>query len=617
MGFGIFGKILVVDLAEKTSRVLPVTEDEIAATFLGSGFAARYLFDTTAPVLDPLDSSSPLLFIAGLFTGCSLPGTSKVSVCAKSPLTGIWNEATVGGHWGAEFRRTGHDGIIFLNKSDEPTLVHISDAGVEFQPALDIWGKTAYQVEQVLRPRIGSKAKIATIGPAGEKLVAITSVIFDPPISRVAARGGVGAVMGSKNLKAIVVEGDRKNKVPVADPAALKQQLKIDSQLIRAKTEGLRNFGTSGGVTTVESFGELPIQNWKLGAWKEGAQRISGQAMQPKMLDKHYACFGCPVRCGKIYRHEKRGLYGHGPEFETLGMLGANCLVDDAEIIVEANEWCNRYGIDTISTGSCIGFAIEAFEAGIIDEGDTEGVGFRWDGETMLHLTHKIGRAEGIGKTLGMGVKRAAEVFGKGSERFAVHTKGLEYPAHDPRGHVSMALNYATAARGACHLEALTFFLDRGVQLPDLGYLEAPDQHDSRDKPPIVVNLQNYLSVFNPLGICKFLFVGGIGPSKIAHWFHLVTGLDIGMDGVLEVGERIFNLKRLYNCRLGISSKDDVLPPRLGQEAKPDGRSAGVLPDMDFMLKEYYELRGWSADGIPTDAKLAKLGIKPETHPRR
>ena len=232
-----------------------------------------------------------------------------------------------------------------------------------------------------------------------------------------------------------------------------------------------------------------------------------------------------------------------------------------------------------------------------------------WDAKTLLHLVHQIGKREGVGELLGEGVKLAAERLGNGADAFAVHTKGLEYPAHDPRGHVSMALNYATAARGACHLEALSFFLDRGTKLPDLGYLTPPDAHDSSDKAPIVVNMQNYMSVFNPLGMCKFMFVGGVGPKKIANWVNLWCGTDMDMDEVLTVGERIFNLKRMYNCRLGISRKNDVLPHRLGTEAKPDGTAKGVLPDLEPMLNEFYALRGWSDDGVPTEGKLRELGI--------
>lgn len=609
MSHGFYGRLLKVDLSDRTTRVVEISSEDVRRYFLGSGLAARLLYYDHDPVVEPFDPISPLLFLSGLFTGHTLPGTSKLSVCARSPQTGIWNEATVGGHWPAEFRKTGYDGIAFTGRADKPVCLYITKEKVEIRPASDLWGRDTFEVEKLLRPSLSKRAKIAVVGPAGENGVLFSSIVFDPPISRIAARAGIGAVMGSKRLKAVVVEGDPGTRVTVADADGLKKQVIHDTKIIREKTKGLHDFGTSGGVPAVEGFGDLPIKNWQLGAWKEGAHRISGQEMQPKYLHKHYTCHACPVRCGKIYDVKKKNLFGHGPEYETLGMLGANCLVDDPEDIIEGNEWCNRYGFDTISAGSVAGFAIEAFERGLLKESDVGGKPLGWNGESMLRIIHMIGKGEGAGTLLGLGVQRAAEKLGGAAAEFAVHTKGMEYPAHDPRGHVSMALNYVTSSRGACHLEGLTYFLDRGIQLPDLGYTDAPDPHESGDKPPIVVNMQNYLSVFNPLGMCKFLFVGGVGPKMIARWLELYAGFEIDMDEVMTVGERLVNLKRMYNCRLGISRKDDVLPPRLLAEGKPDGFAKDVLPDIGNMLYRYYQLRGWTPDGIPTHEKLAELNI--------
>ena len=607
---GFHGRLLIVDLSNRTTRERAIDPEDVRKYFLGSGLAAKLLYYDHDPLVDPLAPEAPLLFMSGLFTGGPLPGTSKLCVCARSPQTGIWNEATVGGHWPAEFRRTGFDGIVFVGKAQEKTWVKLTPDGAEFHSAGELWGLNTYEVEGALRPKIGRRAKVATIGQGGEKGMLISSVIFDPPISRVAARAGIGAVMGSKNLKAVVVEGDPKVKVSYADFQGLKARLKEDVQSISRSTVPLHDFGTSGGVVTVEKFGDLPIKNWQGGAWEEGAMKITGQTIQPKWMDKHYACFACPIRCGKIYKHEERGLYGHGPEYETLGMLGSNCLVDDPEAIIEGNEWCNRYGLDTISAGACASFGIEAFERGLVTTDDTGGVELSWNADSMLHLIHMMGAGAGLGATLGMGVKRAAAELGGDAVEFAVHTKGLEYPAHDPRGHVSMALNYVTAARGACHLEGLTYFLDRGIKMPDLGYTEAPDPHDSSDKPPLVVDMQDYLGVFNPLGMCKFLFVGGVGPSTVAAWLNLVCGWDIDQDEVMTVGERLFNLKRMYNVHLGISRKDDVLPPRLYAQARPAGSAKDVLPDMGKMLYRYYGLRGWTAEGLPTPEKLAQLELE-------
>jgi len=606
---GFFGRILEVDLEAGQTRVTEFAESEARKYFLGSGLAARRLFDDFEAALGPLHPDVPLYFMSGIFTSTPLPGTSKLSVCCRSPQTGIWNEATVGGHWPAEFRRTGLDGICIVGRAAEPVYLHITAGGAEIRRAGHLWGRDAYETGDLIRSEVSKRARVATIGPAGEQGVLISSIIFDPPNTRVAARGGIGAVMGAKNLKAVVVEGDPKSRLPLADPQGLNAHLKDEIPRIRKNTQGLHDFGTSGGVVTVEAFGDLPIRNWKLGSWTEGARRITGQTIQPGMLDHHYACYACPIRCGKIYKVADKGLFGHGPEYETLGMLGANCLVDDPLAIVQANELCNRYGIDTISAGAVVAFGLEAFERGLITTSETEGVPLHFDAPSMLYLLNAIGRQEGVGRLLGKGVRQAAVELGRGAEEFAVHTKGLEYPAHDPRGHVSMALNYATAVRGACHLEALSYFLDRGVKAPDFGYVTPPDPHRSDDKPPIVVTLQNYLSVFNPLGMCKFLFLGGVGPVTIGKWLGYVCGWDVSMADVMLAGERLFNLKRMYNVRLGISRKDDVLPPRLYAGAKPDGRAKGVLPDLGNMLYHYYQLRGWDDEGLPTREKLDELGL--------
>lgn len=609
--YGFYGRLLKVDLSARKSEVVGFTPEQARKYFLGSGLAAKLLYYDFPNDMEPLAPEAPLLFICGLFTGGSLPGTSKLSVCAKSPLTGIWNEATVGGHWPAELRKTGFDGMILLGRASELIILHLGKDGVEFLAAGELAGKDTYEAGAMLAGRFSTRARTAVIGPAGELGLPIASIVFDPPRSRVAARAGIGAVMGAKKLKAIVVEGEPSLHVAIAHPEELRAELKADSAEICKYTVGLTNFGTSGGVEAVEKYGDLPIKNWQLGSWVEGAKKVCGQVMQPLMLAAHYTCHACPIRCGKIYKHDRLGLHGHGPEYETIGMLGANCLNDDPQALAEANEWCNRYGMDTISVGAIAAFAIEAFERGLLTKTDTGGLELGWNGRSVVALVHKIGKQEDVGRLLGLGVKRAAQMLGGNAAELAVHTKGLEYPAHDPRGHVSMALNYATAARGACHLEGLTYFLDRGIPAPDLGYTTPLDPHDSSDKPPIVVNMQNYLSVFNPLGLCKFLFIGRVGPKKVARWLHLVCGWDADMAEVMLVGERLCNLKRMYNAALGVSRKDDVLPPRLFAQAKPDGAAQGVLPDLGGMLCKYYQLRGWTADGIPTPEKLSALGIAP------
>ncbi|MEW5691758.1 MAG: aldehyde ferredoxin oxidoreductase family protein [Candidatus Hydrogenedentota bacterium] len=605
---GYHGKILKIDLSNKKTEEIPINEEDVKKYFMGSGLSAKILSHwKDIENIEPLSPQSQLIFMAGLFTGTTIPASSKLSVCAKSPLTGIWNEATVGGHWPATFKFTGFDGMIITGKSEKPVYLCITEEKIEIRDASHLWAKDTYITGEILAKELGDDFKICTIGPSGENLTFFASIIFDPPISRVAARGGIGAVMGSKNLKAIAVKG---KKIPnIANKELLKELLKAQIPKIKEFTVGLTNFGTSGGVETVEMYGDLPIKNWQLGSWKEGAKKIAGQAMQPLYLDRHYSCFSCPIRCAKIYKVPERNLYGHGPEYETIGMLGSNCLNDNPLDLIEANELCNKFGMDTISCGHLVSFAIEAFERGIITEKETGGLKLEWGGKSVVELVKMIGKREHIGDILALGVRRAALTIGKNAQELAVEVKGLEIPGHDPRAHVGMSLNYATAVRGGCHLEALTYFLDRGIPVEDLGYTVAPDSHRSDDKPQIVVNMQNYLSCFNPLGLCKFLFIGRVGPKIIAQWLNAVCGFDFTMDDVMRTGERLVNLKRMFDVRLGISRKDDVLPPRMFAGAKPDGKAKGVLADLGNMLYAYYNIRKWDEFGIPTKEKLRELGI--------
>ncbi|MCX6348850.1 MAG: aldehyde ferredoxin oxidoreductase family protein [Candidatus Aureabacteria bacterium] len=608
MPCGYHGKILDVDLASLRTSVREIEEKDAEKYFLGSGLSALLL--SSEPHRPPLDPASPLIFLAGLLTGTGVPTGVKLTVSGRSPLTGIWNEATVGGHWPVEFKFTGYDGIIFRGKAPKPVYLWIAEDKIEIRDAGDLWGKDTFETGRLLIEKTDPKARVCAIGPGGENLVAFAAITFDPPNARHAARGGVGAAMGSKNLKAIAVRGTKRPRI--FDHKGMTALLRDDIPRIKEFTKGLSEFGTSGGASAVEAFGDLPVKNWALGVFPE-VTKISGQQMRQTIFEKHYACWGCPIGCGKIVKGELPGygpFHGHYPEYETVGMFGSNLLNSDLLVLSYANELCNKYGLDTISAGSVIGFAMECFEKGLITAAETGGLELAWgSAEASVSLIPQIGKREGFGgKYLADGVKAAAEKVGKGSEAFAVHTKGLEYPAHDPRGHFSMAANYATAVRGACHLEGLTYFLDRGVPAPDFGYVHSSNQFDPAGKAEICFNLQNYLSVFNPLGLCKFLFMGRVGPQAISRWISAVCGWDMNMPKLLLVGERLFNLKRMYNVRLGISGKDDVLPQRL-LEGKPDGKAKGMVPPMETMLPEFYKLRGWDENGIPRPEKLAELGL--------
>ena len=428
---------------------------------------------------------------------------------------------------------------------------------------------------------------------------------------RAAARGGLGAVMGSKRLKAIVVRGS--GRPEVANPQALRASLREMTSSIIEGTHNLRRFGTSNIMVTVERLGDLPIKNWFQGEWLEGAERISGQTLTEKHLTDRYACRGCVIRCGRVVTirtGKEVGKNGGGPEYETAALFGAGLLVDDLEAIILANELCNRYGLDTISTATAIAFATEAFERGLLTRADAGGLELKWgDAEAMIEAVHAIGRQEGIGQLLGQGVCRAAQQLGKEAEEFAIHGKGLELPAHDPRAYASLALGYATSNRGACHLQALSHVFERSVTLLELGYPEVLDRHTTEGKGKLVAVLQDLMCMFDSLKLCKFTLFGGVKPGHIVQWLNYVTGWDWSLEDFMLAGERIFNLKRLINNRFGVTSADDIIAQRVLTSRRGTGGSADYLPDLEEMKRQYYSYRGWDEKGWPTRETAAWLGL--------
>lgn len=603
-------KIINIDLTNNTISVRKLKEEMLKNYLGGSGLAAKLLYDELSADLLPLHPDSPLMFFSGLLTGTSIPTASKLSVCAKSPLTGIWNESTVGGKWGAELKFCGYEGIIIVGKAEKPVYLYITPKEIKIKDAQEIWGQDTYHVSQHLKEKHGPEIKIASIGQAGENLVNISSVVIEAPHCRLAGRGGMGAVMGSKNLKAIVVKGNLKPSVN--NPLALKEILKTDRQNIRHYTEGLHKLGTAGAVEAREYTGDLPIKNFAGSRW-QGASKITGQVIADTLFKKHSACFACPIACGKEVKIKTPPFVVHGPEYETVAAFGSLCLNDNLDSIVEANDLCNRYGIDTISFGISVAFAMEACEKGFLNQEDFKGINIEWgNSQAIIKLIHQVAKNEGAGKLLGQGVRLFSKKVGKNSEEFAIHTKGLELPLHDPRAYTGMALSYATANRGGCHLESLSYAIESGIPIKDLGYGEDSrlDPHTSNGKAELVIKLQNYMNIFNALGLCKFLLFGRIGPTKVTEWLNHVTGWNLTPAELLTIGERLHNLKRMYNVKLGINRKDDTLPPRLLDLARDDGMAAGVLPELDKMLEEYYRLRGWNENGIPTEKKLRELRLK-------
>jgi len=608
------GKFLRIDLTDGHWREERIADETVRDYLLGSGLAAKLYYDEVAPTIAPLDPDNPLYVFNGLLTGTFSPCSCRSTWCGRSPLTGIWNEANVGGHWGAELRFSGYDGLVFTGRAEKPVYLWIDgQAGrVEIRSAEGLWGTGHFETVERLRAETDSKAQVASIGPAGKHGVRFAGVTCGVRgHERMAGRGGMGCLMGAKNLKAVAVRG--REKPQYDDPQAFREFVRGANRLIKERTISMNQFGTSGGMVGAEQYGNLAFSNWRLGNW-DGAESISGQRIHEAIWVKHTFCFSCPIGCGKeveIKDGPYAGVHSHGPEYETLAGFGGNLLNDDLNSITKINEMCNDYSLDTISTSGVIAFAMEAYEKGLLTPAQTGGLDLTWgNAEAIVALVEKIARREGIGDLLADGVRAAAEKLGQDAEALAMHVKGMELPYHDPRAFVSMAVNYATAARGACHLESLSYWNGWNLIFPDMGPSEVIDRFaSSAEQVKMAYDYQTYMSVYNPLGLCKFIAKAQVGPGMLADLVNLALGWDWTAQDLLRMGDKIFQLKRLINLRLGVTADDDVLPQRFLTEPRPTGSAAGVLPDLDAMLPYYYDLRGWTADGVPTQERLASLGL--------
>jgi aldehyde:ferredoxin oxidoreductase len=612
------GKYLRIDLTDGTITEHPIAEEDVRRFLLGSGYAAYRFYQEVDPALSWDDASMPVYVFNGLLSGTFAPTGCRSSWCTRSPLTGIWGESNVGGHWGAELRFAGYDGLVITGRAAQPVYLWIDGRSgrVSLRPADHLWGRNHYEVAAALVAETDAKAQVACIGLAGENGVRYAGVMTGGiEHARTAGRTGVGAVLGHKRLKAIVVRG--REKPAYADAGAFRETVKAANAAIKDHSFGLSLLGTAGGVINSEAYGDLPLRNWRDGTWPDAAL-ISGQRIAETIFRRHTFCFACPIGCGKTVQIDQgpyAGTRGHGPEYETLAGFGGMLLNNDLESIAHINMLCNDYGLDTISTSACIAFAIEAVERGLLAPIRLDGHELSWgNAPAIVACVHHIARREGIGAFLAEGVRAMAAALGPEATPLALHVKGLEIPYHDPRAFVSMAANYATANRGACHMEAITYWEGYGIEVPGLvfhpGVDHFRDRLDSRDGGRMAVHYQNYQSVYNPLGLCRFIVKGLAGPQLVADLVNTALGWDWTPATVFLTGERIFNLKRLINLRYGITAADDTLPARFLSEPRPDGGAAGNLPDLSAMLAEYYEARGWDpVTGAPTPARLQALGL--------
>lgn len=607
------GKILKVNLSDGTIKTIP-TDMEITKKYLGGkGYAVKILYDYLKAYermgispgdIDPFGEENVLIFATGPATGVvGFPESGRYHVMAlRSPLTGSIASANSGGRWGPFLKFAGFDAIIIEGKSEEPVYLEVLDGTAEIKCAKDIWGKNVFETEKILKERAGKRCSVACIGPAGENQVLFACIMNDE--HRAAGRTGVGAIMGSKKLKAIVVGGDERPQV--AKPDEFEEASKEAIEKVRTNPvtgEGLKKYGTAILVNIINNAGILPYKNWQTGI-NDKADEISGETLAEKYLIKNKACWGCHIGCGRVTA-VKEGcfqiLYSEGPEYESIWALGNSTGVMDLGAIIKANHLCDELGLDTISMGSTIACAMELREKGYIPDEVLEGLDLRFgNAAAMVEAVWRTAYKTGFGRFLALGSKRLAEIFG--APDLSMSVKGLELPAYDPRGAKGIGLTYATANRGGCHVTGYT------ISPEILGLPEKIDPLTIEGKAQWVKAFQDFTCVVNSTVNCLFTTFA-LGAEDYAKLLSAVTGWDMSAEDVMKIGERIYNLERVIMNKYGFTGKDDTLPRRLLQEPMPEGPAKGHVVELDKMKEEYYKLRGW-VDGVPTPEKLKELEIE-------
>lgn len=593
--------ILLVNLTTGDIRTIPIPKQWEHDYLGGSSLAARLLFEELTPDLDPLSPRAPLLFLNGPLTGTAGPSMGRFVICARSPATGFWGESNCGGFWGPELRKAGYDGLLITGAAESPMYLNIQDDQVAIQPADSLWGMDTYMTQDTLKDRLAIPGlRIATIGVAGEQQIPYALVLCDH--GRVAGRTGMGAVMGSKNLKAVAVKGT--NPVPLVDSQAYSQLRMQSNRELRLDSVSrvLRDLGTANAAEYFDYLGFQPKRYYQYSKMEQEIQ-ISGSDISENLLDGISACHACVIACGRVVKLED-GIRRKGPEYETLVGFGPNLGLNDPSTATMLGEWCDRYGMDTISLSNTIGFAIKLFDEGKITLQDTGGLELKWGDATIVEkLIHLTARREGFGDYLASGSRALGAFFG--AEEEAVQVKGLEVPYHDPRGSSGMALVYATSPTGANHNQSDYFLADIGQVETSLG-MSYYDPRSGVEKAANVARHQDWRTVSHALVLCIF---ANVPPETVVNLINAACGFDWNIEDLMLTGERGWNLKRLINMRLGLTRADDRLPKAFLTPFLDD--PDGFIPNFQAMLEAYYLARGWdSITGFPKQEKLIQLGLE-------
>ncbi|MEM4576903.1 MAG: 3-hexulose-6-phosphate synthase [Candidatus Nezhaarchaeales archaeon] len=607
---GYTGKILDADLSSGDVTIVDLNWD-IAMKYVGGrGYSAKFLFDSLRPGTNPLDEENILVFMTGPLTGTRAPTSGRFAVSSKSPLTGTIFDSQCGGSWGPELKKAGFDGIIVRGKSVSPVYLFVADGKVELRDASKIWGlETDATEEEIKRDLKLEDVKVCCIGPAGENLVKIACIISDK--HRAAGRGGLGAVMGSKNLKAIAVKGT--GEVKVANPKAFNEEVRKTLDVLRGNPitgDSLGRYGTAFLVHLMNRAGVFPSYNFTRGFYDK-AEEVCGEKITEVMLVKRTACYGCPIACGRLVKYTVDGkeVISSGPEYESVWALGPNCGISDINVIARANDLCNKLGLDTISLGNTVGFLMECYEKGLLEKLSEVNIKLNFgNSDSLLKVIVDTAYRRGLGKIVGEGVSRISKMLN--AEDIAAHVKGLELPAYDPRGAKGMALAYATSNRGGCHLRAYVVISEI------LGVPKYIDPLSYEGKAELVKRMQDVSAVIDSLIMCKFTMLAlfstlAYEPTHYARLLTTATGFYVDEEEFYKIGERIYNLERLFNAREGFDRSHDALPLRFLNEKLREGASKGEVVDLTRLIDSYYAIRGWNYHGVPTDKKLQQLGLEP------
>lgn len=599
------GKILRLNLSKKTARVEEVPENLFRKYLGGRGFGAKIYYDEVKPDVNPLEPENKVVLVTGPLTGTPTFGSSKCHLVTKSPLTEIYLCSNAGGYFGAELKFAGYDGIVIEGRASNPIYVSIKDDRVEFNDAKHIWGMDVWETQQVVKEETGDdKTRVMCIGPAGERLVRFACVMSE---DRSFGRGGAGAVMGSKNLKAIAVRGS--SKMEIAELDKLKQLLRASAKTLKEMTRGHTLYGTSQYTEIIYEVGAYPIMHYRQTTHEE-IENLFGSYLRKGFWVKDTRCFGCPIACGKLYEVKEGPPTGvrSKPEYETIWSLGANCGVFDHNSIIAATDICNRYGVDAITAGYLIGFVMELYMRKILSRETIDGIKARFGSdEAVLELLRKMCLREGFGDLLAEGSRKAGQAIGKNAPSYAMQVKGMELTAYEPRAFHGIGLSYATSSRGACHNVG-------GWTIRAELIKKTADRYATKGKGKLVKTIQDVRGYIDFVGICTIPRRAlGLTDEPNENILKYATGLDF-TNQLLKIGERVYNLERLILVREGITRKDDDLPPRIKTEPLPDGPAKGhriTQTMLDEMLNEYYDVRGWDRRGKPTPEKLEELDLLP------